>query len=205
MDRQRRTILQLSASAGVGADALALHAGGPASPHAASGPVGAAPATGDRPLDNDGRHDFDFYFGRWRVHNRRLRQRLVGGNEWDEFEAIDECRPVLDGIGSVDHYRTDWNGGITGFALRLYRPLTRDWHVYWASARDGVLEEPLVGRFRDGVGTFEGKEAHDGRMLPSRAIWSDIGADRVHWEQALSADGGKSWETNWVMQMSRIG
>lgn len=169
-----------------------------------TGPAHAAPAAAAAGDAADGRHDFDFYFGRWKVENRRLAKRLAGSEDWIEFEATDECRPVLGGLGSVDSYRTDWNGGIEGFALRLYRPQTRLWHVYWASDRDGVLEPPLTGGFRDGVGEFHGLEAHDGRMLPSRARWTDIRADSVHWEQALSPDGGRSWETNWVMRMTRL-
>ncbi|WP_157476345.1 hypothetical protein [Lysobacter sp. Root690] len=198
MDRQRRTILQLSAGAPIAALASRLHAAAPI-------PAAAGQAAADaNPAASDGRHDFDFYFGRWKVHNRRLAKRLAGSNDWIEFDATDECRPVLGGLGSVDRYLTDWNGGIEGFALRLYQPRTRQWQVYWASDRDGVLEAPLTGGFRDGVGVFEGLEAHDGAMLPSRATWSRIQADSVHWEQALSPDGGRSWETNWVMQMTRI-
>ncbi|SDX87436.1 hypothetical protein [Lysobacter enzymogenes] len=188
IDALRRRMLQLGASA-----PLAALAGlGPA--------AAAAPALDAR----DGRHDFDFYFGRWKVENRRLAKRLAGSDDWIEFEATDECRPILAGLGSVDRYRTDWNGGIEGFALRLYRPHNRQWHVYWASDRDGALEPALIGGFRDGIGVFEGQEAHEGRMLPSRAIWSDIRADSVRWEQALSPDGGRSWETNWVMRMTRL-
>lgn len=201
MDRQRRAILRLGAGAQLAAWATLLPAG------AVAGAGGGAAANANSPAGDgprDGRHDFDFYHGRWRVENRRLAQRLAGSDDWIEFEATDECRPVLGGLGSVDRYRTDWNGGIEGFALRLYRPQTGQWHVYWASDRDGVLEPPLVGGFRDGVGLFEGLEAHQGRMLRARATWSRIRADSVHWEQALSPDDGRSWETNWVMRMTRI-
>lgn len=193
MDRQRRRLLQLGA--GLNASALAMALGAHAS----------VPSTAPAPRPSrDGRHDFDFYHGRWRVQNRRLRRRLAGNDDWDEFEARDECRPLLDGLGSIDHYTTAWNGGITGMALRLYRPQTRQWWVYWASDRDGVLEAPLIGGFADGIGVFTGLEAHEGRMLPSRATWSGIGSNHVQWEQALSPDDGRSWETNWVMQMTRI-
>ena len=198
MDRQRRRILQW----GVAAQAMALSAALPATALAHTDPT---PATGRNAMpEHDGRHDFDFYHGRWQVKNRRLKERLAGSDEWIEFDAVDECKPVLGGIGSMDRYTTDWGGGIVGMALRLYRPQTRQWYVYWASDRDGVLEPPLIGAFRDGVGVFEGQEAHQGRMLPSRAVWSEITADSLRWEQALSPDGGKTWETNWVMHMRRL-
>jgi hypothetical protein len=28
--------------------------------------------------------------------------------------------------------------------------------------------------------------------------------DSAHWEQAFSADGGRTWETNWRMRMTRL-
>jgi hypothetical protein len=36
-----------------------------------------------------------------------------------------------------------------------------------------------------------------------RYLWSDITPDSVRWAQALSADDGATWETNWVMEMTR--
>ena len=44
--------------------------------------------------------DFDFWMGRWKVHNRRLRERLAGSDEWGEFEAMSVARPILDGMGN---------------------------------------------------------------------------------------------------------
>jgi hypothetical protein len=34
-------------------------------------------------------------------------------------------------------------------------------------------------------------------------MWSRITATSAHWEQALSSDGGKTWETNWIMEFQR--
>lgn len=203
MDEQRRRLLEWGVRAPLAA--LAMQVAPAAAGTGAAAEGGMASSDGVQPAGaSDGRRDFDFYHGRWHVENRRLKERLAGSDEWIEFEAIDKCRPILDGLGSLDRYSTQWNGGIVGMALRLYRPQTRQWHVYWASDRDGVLEPPLIGGFRDGVGTFEGVELHHGKPLPSRAVWSEIRHDRLRWEQALSGDGGRTWETNWVMHMTRL-
>ena len=34
-----------------------------------------------------GVHDFDFFVGRWRVHHRRLKERLLNNHEWVHFEG----------------------------------------------------------------------------------------------------------------------
>ena len=158
---------------------------------------------------HDGRHDFDFCFGHWTVHNRRLKQRFAGSTEWEQFDAAMECRPVLGGLGNIDDFTTDWNAGapgcFIGMTLRLYDLATRAWSLYWAGNRSGVLEPPVVGRFENGVGTFAGDDLHDGRPVRVRFTWSQIRPDGARWEQAMSADGGRTWESNWIMQLARDG
>jgi len=152
---------------------------------------------------NDGRHDFDFYFGRWHVRNERLRERLVESKDWETFEATQSCTSILGGLGNMDDFVTAWNGGFRGMTLRLFNPTTRQWSIYWASNREGVLEPPVVGAFENGVGTFYGRDQHKGTPVLARFIWSDITRDSAHWQQAFSTDEGKTWETNWVMHMTR--
>ncbi|GAA0711143.1 hypothetical protein [Dokdonella soli] len=157
---------------------------------------------------SDGRRDFDFYHGRWRVQNERLKERLVGSTDWEHFEATQKCRPILGGLGNIDDFVTDWNrsdstGKFVGMTLRLFNPATREWSLYWASNREGLLEPPVVGRFENGVGTFIGDDRHDGKLVLARFIWSEIRPDSAKWQQALSTDGGRTWETNWIMRMSR--
>jgi hypothetical protein len=36
-----------------------------------------------------------------------------------------------------------------------------------------------------------------------RFLWSRTAAPSPRWEQAFSADGGVSWETNWIMDFTR--
>ncbi len=90
-----------------------------------------------------------------------------------------------------------------GVTLRLYNPGVGQWRIYWASERTGIVDSPMIGGFRDGRGEFFAQESHEGRAVFSRFIWSDITPDSAHWEQALSDDGGVTWETNWTMELTR--
>ena len=155
-------------------------------------------------LQPDGRIDFDFIVGRWRIYNRRLRVRLKGSTDWEEFEATAIIRKVLGGLGNVDEITMEHAAGrLEGLSLRLYNPTSQEWSIYWADNRFGVLQTPLIGRFKEGRGEFYAQEIFEGKNIFNRFIWSDITETSARWEQAFSADGGKTWETNWIMQLIR--
>jgi len=149
----------------------------------------------------DGRHDFDFLHGHWRVRNRRLRQRLAGCTTWDAFDARTSCRPLLDGLGNLETFETDWNGGYLGLALRLYAPQTRRWAIHWANGHEGTLEPAVRGGFDSDIGRFYGDDVHAGRPVRVRFTWTRLDHDHARWEQAFADEDG--WETNWVMDFER--
>lgn len=151
----------------------------------------------------EGARDFDFWTGSWKIHNRRLRERLKGSTTWDEFEATADARPLLGGVGNEDVYRTEFAGGFTGMAFRFFDKATGQWSIYWADSRQGTLEPPVVGAFNGNVGVFEGPDTFEGRPIRVRFIWSRVDTPTPRWEQAFSEDDGKTWETNWVMDMTR--
>jgi hypothetical protein len=144
--------------------------------------------------------DFDFLHGRWRVHHRRLRERLTGCAEWITLTSTAECRPVLGGIGNVDSITLADAEGLT---VRLYDLERRVWTIHWADSRKGRLDPPLEGSFKNGVGLFFGDDQHEGRPVRVRFLWNASGTPR--WEQAYSIDGGATWETNWIMDFERDG
>ncbi|MEO8505823.1 MAG: hypothetical protein ABI609_18150 [Acidobacteriota bacterium] len=148
-------------------------------------------------------HDFDFLHGSYKVHNRRLRERLKGATEWVEFEATNHCRPTLGGLGNEDEYRTDFWPDFTGMAFRFFNPKTRLWAIYWADSLRGTLESPVYGSFANGRGEFEGDDTFEGKPIRVRFLWTGIDTPTPRWEQAFSADGGETWETNWVMDFER--
>ena len=154
--------------------------------------------------ENDGRNDFDFLIGTWKVHHRTLKKRLNGSTEWEEFDGDTVDRKILNGLGNMDENLIhSKKGPVHAISLRLFNPVSKEWSIHWSTDRMGVLDVPMIGGFKDGRGEFYSQETHDGMHVYSRFIWSKITADSCQWEQALSDDGGKTWETNWIMEFKR--
>lgn len=162
----------------------------------------------NKPADRrrDGQKDFDFLIGTWKIHNRRLRERLKGSNAWDEFEGTAVARHLWGGRANINEYEAEGpSGHIQGMALRLYSPTSQQWSIYWATAANGTLDmPPMIGRFEDRRGEFFDQETFEGRAIFVRFVWSDITPTSCRWAQAFAADGGKTWETNWVMDFTRV-
>lgn len=151
-------------------------------------------------------HDFDFLVGDWTVQHRRLKHRLAHSNEWETFSGTCKARLVLGGQGNVDDNVLEMPGGTyRAVTLRSFDPNTKTWSIWWLdSHRPHELDPPVVGSFRDGTGTFLTKDTFNGRPILVRYIWSEITPDSAKWQQAFSDDGGKTWETNWVMEFQRV-
>ena len=72
-------------------------------------------------------HDFDFYIGTWHVHHRRLKERLVGSDEWQEFDGTSTAWTLLDGAGNVDDNVLELpDGPYRAVSLRIVRPVVGD-------------------------------------------------------------------------------
>jgi len=152
-----------------------------------------------------GVRDFDFLIGRWRVHHRRLVERLAGSDEWQEFEGTSDARSLLGGAGNVDDNVLELpTGTYRAVSLRAFDPQSETWSIWWLDARSPAqLDPPVVGRFSYGVGTFIGEDTFNGQPILVRFIWSGITAKTCRWEQAFSPDAGRTWEVNWVMEFAR--
>lgn len=159
------------------------------------------------PSDLSGVHDFDFLIGEWRVHNRRLKERLVGSHDWEEFDGTIRSMKTLDGLGNVDDTVFNTPAGIyRGMAPRAYDPKTGLWAIWWIDARNphGLVDPPVKGRFENGKGTFYSQDSLRGMPIKVRFTWSHITATTARWEQAFSSDDGKTWETNWTQRLERV-
>jgi hypothetical protein len=157
------------------------------------------------PVLADAPRDFDFLVGSWSVRHRRLQHRLVGNHTWDSFDGTLVNWPVLGGHGNVgDNVMAFPAGEVRGVGLRAFDPKTKQWLVWWLDSRTAsTIDPPVHGNFADGVGTFLSDDSLDGRPIKTRVVWSRITPRSARWEQSCSADGGATWELNWVSDFTR--
>jgi hypothetical protein len=191
----RRELL-LQAAAGLAIAGLAKGAiGAETAPPAAAAP---APPTG---TGKPG--EFAFLHGEWKIAHRRLKDPVK--KEWDEFPGEATCWTILGGVGSVEELRIPARS-FSGMGLRLLDVENKVWHDFWVNSRSGVLAPPgLRGTFVDGAGIFEADEMDGETPIKVRGVWDRITPTSCRWHQAVSRDGGKSWEGNWFMDWTRVG
>ncbi len=179
------------------AAALVLSPWCAASTHAADTPAATA---------RDGHGDFDFLLGSWRTHYRLLRHRLSNSHEWYDCNGTSVVRPFWSGYGNLedgdlrcpDKY-------IQGMTLRMYSDATHQWSLYWGTKKIGLQTLAQVGHFNgNGVGDFFANDTWEGKPVIVRYRWSLLPGDHPHFEQAFSPDKGKTWETNWTTDYTRV-
>jgi hypothetical protein len=155
----------------------------------------------------DGSHDFDFLIGNWKAHVRRLPDRLNGSDKWIEYDGISSHHKILDSNANFEEfevYSPDKKLHIKAQTLRLYNAESHQWSIYGLDVNSGVLSmPPVVGEFHGNRGEFFDQEEYKGRSILVRYVWSNISPHAAKMEQSFSPDGGKTWEANWICELSR--
>jgi hypothetical protein len=150
-------------------------------------------------------HDWDWLVGRWTVRHHRLKERLTGCTEWEDFDGTSVFWKTMGGLGNMDDNVLEIpSGTYRAMSIRAFDAKTDQWAIWWLDARNAAnIEPPVRGGFKDGVGTFFGDDTLRGKPIKVRFEWSKITRTSAHWEQAFSADGGATWEVNWVTDFQR--
>jgi len=157
------------------------------------------------PAERDGQHDFDPLVGRWKYHLKRRLHPLTGSSTWVELDGTGECFKVWGGRAQLDTIEVDGSTGhIEGLTLRTYDPQSRQWRLYWANSKNGIIDPPQVGEFKNGRGEFFAKDTINGKSILVRYAWTDMTTTSPHFEQSFSDDGGKTWEVNWITDQTRV-
>lgn len=158
-----------------------------------------AQAPGTMPAARDGQHDFDWDIGTWKTHQKRLLHPLTGSTTWVEYDGTDVVRNIWDGINQGVIEASGPAGHLEIYTLRVYNPDSHQWSIYFLPRAAGTLSLPVVGEFKNGRGEFYDQEPYNGKTILVRFAVSEITSKSCHFEQAFSADGGKTWETNFIV------
>jgi hypothetical protein len=153
----------------------------------------------------DSSQDFDFLLGKWKVHFRVLLTHFSEANKWIEYDGTEEFDKLRDtpiGFDEFDAYCAQLQMRNKGKSFRLYNTKTHQWSIYQVN-NEGMLDQPVVGTFTDRRGEFYGQDSYNDRLIYVRNIWLNISPTAARWEQSWSDDGGKTWEVNWISDLSR--
>jgi hypothetical protein len=149
-------------------------------------------------------NDFDYDFGTWNMHIRRLRHPLTDSSSWFDMTGTTTNSKVWGGKASIAEIEGDGpNGHLELLALRLYNPIAHQWAISFATSNSGVLSVPAIGDFKDGIGQFIDQEPYGDRTILVHFTHQSVAPGKAHSEQAFSKDGGKTWETNWINDFTR--
>jgi len=174
-------------------------------------PMAVVAAPPSKPADRltmqaDGRGDFDWELGTWTTRVRVLRNPLSGEPPmWATYEGTSVVKPLMSGRANFVELAVNGTAGaIEGGSLRLYNPKSKQWSLNYASLGNGLLTAPVFGAFDGrGRGTFIGQDQLEGRTILVRFIITQPSANVAQFEQAYSADGGATWEANWIATDTR--
>jgi hypothetical protein len=143
--------------------------------------------------------DFDFEFGIWKTHLKRLLLPLAGSTTWAEYDGTTTVRKVWNGRANLVELEVEGQKGhLEALSLRLYNPEAHQWSLNFANSAIGTVSTPLVGEFHDGRGEFIDQEAFGARTILVRFVIVELSPSACHFEQSFSDDDGKTWELNWV-------
>ncbi len=195
MNEQRRIFVRAGLAAGVAllAGTRTAHAGAPAFTLDPIPPLPTSPTPG-KP------GDFDFLTGEWRIHHR---QPKAGPDEWLEFDGEATVHGILAGVGSVEELRIPARN-FSGMGLRLLDVEKKLWADHWVNAQSGVMTVPgVTGSFENGAGIFVSNDEEDGKPVKWVGVWDLITPKSCRWRQAVTRDGGKTYQQTWIMDWRR--
>jgi hypothetical protein len=153
---------------------------------------------------HDGSHDFDFNFGVWRTHIKRITDPLSGATHSFEMNGTVTVRKVWGGRAQLEEIEADGpNGHWEGLTLFLYNPEARQWIQSFAGSKTGVPVTPLVGEFKNGRGELISADSFGNRTILVRGVWSDIKPDSHRFEESYSDDGGRTWAPAFIAELTR--
>ena len=152
----------------------------------------------------DGKNDFDFNLGVWHTHIRRVVDPFAASPRSVELNGTVTVRKIWGGRAQLEEIEADGpKGHWEGMTMFLYNPQAHQWSQSFISSGEGVLNTPTIGSFKDGRGELFSQDTFDGKSILVKGVWSGITPNSHRYEESYSADGGKTWATAFVGDLTR--
>jgi hypothetical protein len=127
-----------------------------------------------------------------------------GQAKWATFRGTVVNRVVWQGSGDLEEIdATNGANAFQGLTLRLYDAKSGQWELYWANSKDGMLQQPITGAFQGDTGNFYDQETIGGRAAFVHQRYYAMTPDSYRFEQSISRDGGRTWNTNFRASLTR--
>jgi hypothetical protein len=163
---------------------------------------------------HDGAHDFDFLIGDWKAHlHRRIEPKTgltasgPGIGVWIDYYGISNHKKLLDTNANFEEFDVadpKTHARYKGQTLRMYNPAAHQWSIYGLDLDNGGIGLPaLAGGFNGKRGEFYDQETRGGQIVLVRYVWTDQSPKAARMVQSFSHDGGKTWDDNWICELSR--
>jgi hypothetical protein len=160
---------------------------------------GALPESTDK-----GAHDFDFKFGEWQTHIQRTLDPFSEALDSIELNGTVKVRKVWGGSAALEEIEADGvKGHWEALTLFLYNPKAHQWTQNFVNAKQGVLNLPLVGDFKEGRGELVSQDTFKDRSILVRGAWSEITRDSHSYEESYSDDLGTTWKRAFIAHLTR--
>jgi hypothetical protein len=152
----------------------------------------------------DGSRDFDFSLGSWTTEVTVFKDPFGNPSEQVHMKGTKVARPIWGGKGWIEEIEADGPSGHWQAAnLFLYDPAARQWSENYVDSSEGRMTNPNVGGYRDGKLEFYSLELVGGRSMLVRGTWTITSKDVHSYEVARSIDGGRSWHTSFIAEVTR--
>ena len=146
------------------------------------------------PCSSEQAKQFDFWVGTWDL-------------EWTDTKGqkqkgTNTINKILGGCVIEENFSTSGPQPYLGKSHSLFDTRNGLWRQTWVDSGGSYLD--LAGEFKDGKMTLH-REGTDpkGNKLLFRMTFSNIKPDSFLWDWESSADGGKTWKTNWQINYKK--
>ena len=153
-----------------------------------------AAAQNQKPCTAEQAGQFDFWLGTWDL-------------EWTDAQGkkqrgTNTIIKILGGCVIEENFSTVGADPYVGRSHSVYAAKEGVWKQTWVDSGGDYLD--FTGRFEGGNMILRReKNETDGKKILQRMIFSNIQKDSILWDWESSADGGKTWTTNWKIYYKR--